>query len=262
MTDVVDPTILDSLNATSLRPTAAVDFTASSAGVVSQSAAEPVAGAGPADKDVAERTISDADAAAAAAENFNAVSAACAAAASATENVKRLVSTPMDYEQEDCSAFECNICLDLAKEPVVTLCGHLFCWPCLYRWVQVQQVSMACPVCKAGVQVFEVIPIYCRSDEPVVSTKEEPLPPRPVGQRTAPVIQAPPPNMYQQQQQQQMLQMQQMQQQQAPFPFMTGFQNGADQQGYNQYPELQHQAFLSRLLLMLGSFVIMCVLMF
>jgi E3 ubiquitin-protein ligase RNF5 len=30
--------------------------------------------------------------------------------------------------------FECNICLELASEPVVTLCGHLYCWPCLYRW--------------------------------------------------------------------------------------------------------------------------------
>ena len=30
-------------------------------------------------------------------------------------------------------AFECNICLELASSPVVTLCGHLYCWPCLYR---------------------------------------------------------------------------------------------------------------------------------
>ena len=29
------------------------------------------------------------------------------------------------------SAFQCNICLHSAKEPVVTLCGHLYCWPCL-----------------------------------------------------------------------------------------------------------------------------------
>ena len=27
------------------------------------------------------------------------------------------------------SLFECNICLDTASQPVVTLCGHLFCWP-------------------------------------------------------------------------------------------------------------------------------------
>jgi E3 ubiquitin-protein ligase RNF5 len=27
------------------------------------------------------------------------------------------------------SLFECNICLDTASQPVITLCGHLFCWP-------------------------------------------------------------------------------------------------------------------------------------
>ena len=30
-------------------------------------------------------------------------------------------------------AFDCNVCYDMAREPVVTLCGHLYCWPCLYR---------------------------------------------------------------------------------------------------------------------------------
>ncbi|CAN0221132.1 unnamed protein product, partial [Ectocarpus fasciculatus] len=34
---------------------------------------------------------------------------------------------------EEDSYFECNICLDGVREPVVTRCGHLFCWPCLYR---------------------------------------------------------------------------------------------------------------------------------
>lgn len=30
-------------------------------------------------------------------------------------------------------AFDCNVCYDVAREPVVTMCGHLYCWPCLYR---------------------------------------------------------------------------------------------------------------------------------
>ncbi len=30
-------------------------------------------------------------------------------------------------------AVQCNICLELARDPVVTLCGHLYCWPCLFR---------------------------------------------------------------------------------------------------------------------------------
>ena len=34
---------------------------------------------------------------------------------------------------DDSSPFECNICLELARDPVVTYCGHLYCWPCIYR---------------------------------------------------------------------------------------------------------------------------------
>ena len=36
--------------------------------------------------------------------------------------------------QVDSSTFECNICYELGREPVVTLCGHLYCWPCLYKY--------------------------------------------------------------------------------------------------------------------------------
>lgn len=28
--------------------------------------------------------------------------------------------------------FECNICLDIANEPVVSTCGHLYCWTCIF----------------------------------------------------------------------------------------------------------------------------------
>ncbi|GLC70071.1 hypothetical protein PLESTF_000920200 [Pleodorina starrii] len=96
---------------------------------------------------------------------------------------------PHDHSDEDSSAFECNICLELAKEPVVTLCGHLFCWPCLYRWMQVQAYSRACPVCKAGVEIDKVVPIYGRGSEPTSKVQEavKPVPPRPAGQRPAPV---------------------------------------------------------------------------
>lgn len=62
------------------------------------------------------------------------------------------------------SFFDCNICLDLAKDPVVTCCGHLFCWPCLYRWLHHHSDAKECPVCKGEVTTKNVTPIYGRGN--------------------------------------------------------------------------------------------------
>lgn len=64
----------------------------------------------------------------------------------------------------DGSFFDCNICLDLARDPVVTCCGHLFCWPCLYRWLHVHSDAQECPVCKGEVTTKSVTPIYGRGN--------------------------------------------------------------------------------------------------
>ncbi|KAG8371840.1 hypothetical protein BUALT_Bualt12G0004900 [Buddleja alternifolia] len=62
------------------------------------------------------------------------------------------------------SFFDCNICLDLAKDPVVTCCGHLFCWPCLYRWLHHHSDAKECPICKGEVTMKNVTPIYGRGN--------------------------------------------------------------------------------------------------
>lgn len=38
---------------------------------------------------------------------------------------------PTTWDED--SRFMCNICLDPVTQTVCTLCGHLYCWPCLYR---------------------------------------------------------------------------------------------------------------------------------
>ncbi|XP_030525869.1 uncharacterized protein LOC115737718 [Rhodamnia argentea] len=62
------------------------------------------------------------------------------------------------------SLFDCNICLDLARDPVVTCCGHLFCWPCLYQWLHIHSDVKECPVCKGEVTIKTVTPIYGRGN--------------------------------------------------------------------------------------------------
>ncbi|CAH1423615.1 unnamed protein product [Lactuca virosa] len=43
--------------------------------------------------------------------------------------------------------FDCNIYLDTVQDPVVTLCGHLYCWPCIYKWIDLShKVNPLCPI--------------------------------------------------------------------------------------------------------------------
>ncbi|PIN03610.1 putative E3 ubiquitin ligase [Handroanthus impetiginosus] len=84
------------------------------------------------------------------------------------------------------SFFDCNICFDSAKDPVVTCCGHLFCWPCLYQWLRHHSDANECPVCKGEVTVKSVTPIYGRGNnnirEPNVDSSVK-IPLRPPAQQ-------------------------------------------------------------------------------
>ncbi|KAM6561600.1 hypothetical protein CsatA_030839 [Cannabis sativa] len=92
----------------------------------------------------------------------------------------------------DAGSFECNICFELAQDPIVTLCGHLFCWPCLYKWLHLHSRSKDCPVCKALIEEEKLVPLYGRgkssTDPRSKSIPDDNIPHRPTGQRpeTAP----------------------------------------------------------------------------
>ncbi|KJH50735.1 zinc finger, C3HC4 type [Dictyocaulus viviparus] len=106
-------------------------------------------------------------------------------------NVKSNPSSPIlpsaekpetSKKEDDSTRFECNICLDTAKDAVVSMCGHLFCWPCLVQWLDTRPNRQLCPVCKAAISKEKVIPLYGRGGEN--TDPREKLPPRPRGQRT------------------------------------------------------------------------------
>ncbi|CAI0549742.1 unnamed protein product [Linum tenue] len=94
----------------------------------------------------------------------------------------------MDSEEEEeeeegsnsNSGFDCNICLDSVQDPVVTLCGHLYCWPCIYRWLNCRggggdidgddvdeeeydkPSHRQCPVCKFEITESALVPLFGR----------------------------------------------------------------------------------------------------
>ncbi|KAF9141567.1 hypothetical protein BG015_001238 [Linnemannia schmuckeri] len=87
-------------------------------------------------------------------------------------------------DSESNGEFSCNICFDTSMSPVLTLCGHLFCWACLHQWLEAQHQNPTCPVCKAGCAQDKVIPIYGRGKEQLDPRSTTPK--RPAGQRPEP----------------------------------------------------------------------------
>ena len=85
--------------------------------------------------------------------------------------------------------YECVICFDVASEPVVTRCGHLFwykiiSWACIYQWLQINRQTFTCPVCSSGISADSLIPVFIRENN-IQRTQDLPL--RPVPQRQDPV---------------------------------------------------------------------------
>ncbi|XP_047951660.1 E3 ubiquitin-protein ligase RMA1H1-like [Salvia hispanica] len=109
------------------------------------------------------------------------------------QNLKSLTSTLNESDTNPSLGFECNICLDLVQDPVVTLCGHLYCWPCIYRWISFQHSSPEnldhqkpqCPVCKNEVTEKTLIPLYGRGKTTDASKDElsRVIPQRPASPR-------------------------------------------------------------------------------
>eukprot|EP00980_Cylindrotheca_fusiformis_P013013 scaffold3250_cov105-Cylindrotheca_fusiformis.AAC.3 len=106
---------------------------------------------------------------------------------SPTSDLYSLASFPRSdqrSQQGHDSRFSCNICLEAVVEPVVTHCGHLYCWPCLYRWLEPgmqpeERASLGlapaftfdnsrrvCPVCKSPCSTPSLVPIYVRCEDP------------------------------------------------------------------------------------------------
>lgn len=78
------------------------------------------------------------------------------------------ISSQATVSEDANGCFDCNICFDSAADPVVTLCGHLYCWPCIYKWLHVQissnepENTQNCPVCKASITPSSLVPLYGR----------------------------------------------------------------------------------------------------
>ncbi|KAL9146400.1 hypothetical protein ABFS82_13G107400 [Erythranthe guttata] len=101
------------------------------------------------------------------------------------QNWQSIPAQPTESEKTS-ACFDCSICLDFARDPVVTLCGHLYCWPCIYKWFDSQRTSLSsdelpqCPVCKAEISEKTMVPLYGRGQSLSQSENEgKIIPPRP-----------------------------------------------------------------------------------
>lgn len=79
------------------------------------------------------------------------------------------------------SPLECHICYEESSEPVTTVCGHIFCWSCIYKWISAKPTNNYCPMCKNVVTADKLIPLYPKNyiQEKQNSVLQDGVPKRP-----------------------------------------------------------------------------------
>lgn len=87
-----------------------------------------------------------------------------AKAASEAPDQETKTAEPATAAEEEDTYDSCCICFD-GKEFVLTSCCHLFCLPCIKRWVE---ISGTCPICRnefgQGVELYSLMGTPSRPD--------------------------------------------------------------------------------------------------
>ena len=70
----------------------------------------------------------------------------------------------------------CSICLDDLKNPRKTQCNHIFCYKCVYNWINEKnyygEKNLSCPLCRSNMGVLSRVNMKINKK---VTKKKEPI---------------------------------------------------------------------------------------
>ncbi len=76
----------------------------------------------------------------------------------------------------------CSICLDDLKNPRRTQCNHIFCYKCVYNWINEEnyygEKNNSCPLCRRNMGVLSRVNMKLKKNEKInrkITKKKEPI---------------------------------------------------------------------------------------
>ena len=76
----------------------------------------------------------------------------------------------------------CSICLDDLKNPRKTQCNHIFCYKCVYNWINEKnyygEKNNSCPLCRRNMGVLSRVNMKLKKNEKInrkITKKKEPI---------------------------------------------------------------------------------------